>query len=151
LQHAICYTPYHVGGPFFLQIPSVNNWWNTSVLFQPLGFLNHELMFFVRIYTSSNGVGKIRFDNETINAVQYQQISQTDFYYYEIMTSNDTHRITLLDPTVTYSVRRLYLFNAKAILLQVVSYTYGKNTGSGFPIANALPGIAIFTNVVKLM
>ena len=108
-------------------------------------------MFFVRIYTSSNGVGKIRFDNETINAVQYQQISQTDFYYYEIMTSNDTHRITLLDPTVTYSVRRLSLYDAIAILLQVVSYTYGKNTGSGFPIANALPGTAIYTNVVKLM
>ena len=93
--------------PFFLQLPSVEKWSNASVLFQPTGYNTDQgmpLMFFVRIYTTLNGLGQIQMDNTNISALTYRRISQTDFYYYENEITNDTHRISTLNPNVIYSV-----------------------------------------------
>lgn len=79
-----------------------------SVLFQPTGFIvnaAHPMMYFVRIYTTLSSVGQIQMDNVTISALLYHRIAQTDFYWYENETTNDTHRISALDSSVTYSVR----------------------------------------------
>lgn len=97
----------NLGDLFFLQIPSIDVWSNLSVLFQPIGFIPYEgrpFVFMIRIYTTSYGVGRIQLDNVNISALLYLRIAQTDFYYYETQTSNDTHRISSFDSNVKYSV-----------------------------------------------
>lgn len=100
-------TTTHYGGPFFLQIPSVDKWTNMSVLYQPTGLItnmNFPMMYLFRIYTTSNGIGRIQFDDYTIMADNYQSIPQSDYYYYENSTSMEPHRISVLDANVFYSV-----------------------------------------------
>uniref|UniRef100_A0A914VAX2 IgGFc-binding protein N-terminal domain-containing protein n=1 Tax=Plectus sambesii TaxID=2011161 RepID=A0A914VAX2_9BILA len=56
------------GDPFFLQLPSTDKMSNTSVLYQPTGFLEHQnytghLEFFLRIVTNLGGAGTIHEEN----------------------------------------------------------------------------------------
>ena len=93
------------GNPFFLQIPSIDQWTNMNVLFRPCGFPFDRLLVFIRIYTSSEGVGQLNLDGSTIEAEKYQQISNSDYFYYEMQTSdNSSHRISPLNENVIYSV-----------------------------------------------
>jgi hypothetical protein len=139
-------TTKELGAPFFLQIPSVDRWISnmTSVLFQPTGSFLYggiSLIFFVRIYTQVQGIGQIRMDNATISALQYRRIAQTQFYYYEMQTTNDAHRISASNSNVTYSVSVIYFVHLRQIKMffQVLSYTYGFYKGCGFPVAFSLP------------
>ena len=76
-----------------------------SVLFEPIGVKNSSFTFFIRIYTMLNGIGQIQIDNMNISALLYHRIAQTDFYWYEIATTNNTpHRISAMDTNVNYSV-----------------------------------------------
>lgn len=77
------------------------------VLFRPTGFqayLGVALTYFIRIYTTLSNVGRIQVDNLPTSALLYHRIEQTEFYYYETQTSNDTHLISAFDPDVVYSV-----------------------------------------------
>ncbi len=97
----------NLGDLFFLQVPSIDGWSNLNVLFQPIGFIpfeGHPFVFFIRISTTLYGIGRIQLDNTTISALLYRRIAQSDFYYYETQTSNNTHRISALDSNVRYSV-----------------------------------------------
>jgi hypothetical protein len=51
-------------------------------------------MYFIRIYTSLNDIGRIALDNVTISALLYLRIAQSNYYYYETQLSNITHRIS---------------------------------------------------------
>ena len=74
-----------------------------SVLFQPT--VEILLTTFLRIYTTTSGIGQIRMNDEMISAQLYFRISKTDYYYYEIQaTSNDTILLSVLNQNVTYSV-----------------------------------------------
>ena len=75
-----------------------------SVLYQPTGYMGNNLTFFIRIYTTSYGTGRIEIDNEIVNSSSYRQIKKTDFYYYDGVVSNATHRVSSFDPNVKYSV-----------------------------------------------
>jgi hypothetical protein len=82
-------------------------WSNATVLFQPLGFISYKeypLLFFVRIYTTTCGRGRIAMNTVTIDASEYHQIGDSDVFYYENRTMNITFSIAVLDPTVTFSV-----------------------------------------------
>ncbi len=92
---------------FFLQVPSIGKWSNMTVVFSPTGFANFSgipLTYYVRIYTTLYGIGRIQLDNVNISALVYRRIAQTDFYYYETTISNDTHRISTFDRDVIYAV-----------------------------------------------
>lgn len=107
-QRADMYISYHLGDPFFVQIPSIDRWSNATLLVQPLGdysYMNRSLMYYIRIYTSIGSVGRIQLDNVTISALIYHRIAQTDYYYYEQQMSNVTHCISAIDANVKYSVR----------------------------------------------
>ena len=98
-----------MGDPFFCQIPSVDKWSSMSVLYQPTGYIGNNLIFFIRIYTTSYGVGRIEIDNAIVNSSNYRQIKKTDFYYYDGVVSSATHRVSSFDPNVNYSVSLLSL------------------------------------------
>ena len=93
-----------MGDPFFCQIPSVDKWSSMSVLYQPTGYMGNNSTFFIRIYTTSYGIGRIEIDNAMIIASLYLRIRQTDFYYYDGVVSNATHRVSSFDPNVKFSV-----------------------------------------------
>uniref|UniRef100_A0A914V1W4 C-type lectin domain-containing protein n=1 Tax=Plectus sambesii TaxID=2011161 RepID=A0A914V1W4_9BILA len=117
----------NLGDPFFLQIPSTDKMSNTSVFFQPTGFIQHgnnPLVFFVRIVTNVNGAGRIALDGKVISALQFKRVASSTFYYYEVITTNNTHLVTATSPSVVYSV---------------VSYTYGSYEACGFVCAFSLP------------
>ncbi len=103
-----------MGDPFFVQIPSIDKWSNmTVVLFQPTGFIanpRHGLVYFVRIYTTDYGINdRIQLDTVNIMASQFQRIDDnTNYYYYETQISNESHRISIVDSNVNYSVSWLY-------------------------------------------
>ena len=61
-------------------------------------------MFIVRIYTTVNGVGQIQMDNVTIDESLYHRIQQSEYYYYENVTTNDTHHITSSESDFTFAV-----------------------------------------------
>ena len=91
-----------------------------SVLFQPTGFNVGQgvpLMFTVRIYTTSYGIGRIQMDNVNITASQYQRIEQSDYYYYEAEITNNTHRLSTLDANANYSVgvSTVHIYNITCI------------------------------------
>ena len=92
------------------------------------------LMFFVRIYTTLFGVGQITMDNANINESLYQQIAQTDLYYYETLTTNDTHRISTTNTNVTYSVSCC----SKMVLLVVAGIGLHIRLPDGLRISNRL-------------
>jgi hypothetical protein len=97
-----------LGDPFFLQVPSTDKMSNTSVFFQPTGFIQHgdnPLVFIVRIVTTADGVGKVLLDGIAVTSLQYQRIPQSNFYFYDVVTTNNTHLVTATQPTVVYSVR----------------------------------------------
>ena len=48
-------------------------------------------------------------DNTNISASSYQQIWQTNYYYYDSEVSNTTHFISSTDPSVNYSVSFLFV------------------------------------------
>jgi hypothetical protein len=58
----------------------------------------------MRIYTRLRGIGQIQIDNVTISSLLYQRIAQSDFYYYEMQTLKNPHRISVLDSNATYAV-----------------------------------------------
>ncbi len=96
-----------LSGPFFLQIPSVDWLSNTSVLYKTPEhvYWNHIVFtYIIRIYTNQQSLGRIQLNNKTISAKLYRQIQQSDFYYYENETSNDTQRVSGLDENAVYSV-----------------------------------------------
>ena len=93
-----------MGDPFFCQIPSVDKWSSMSVLYQPTGYIGKNLIFFIRIYTTSYGIGRIEIDNAIVNSSSYRQIKKTDFYYYDDVVSGASHRVSSFDPNVKYSV-----------------------------------------------
>lgn len=64
------------GNTFFLQILSIEKWSNMSVFFQPTGFINDPLKFYIRIYTTLHSVGHIQFDNVSIDSLQYYSIAE---------------------------------------------------------------------------
>lgn len=79
-----------------------------NVFYRPIGFLdNQRPTYFIRILTKLNSLGLIKMDNETISALLYHRIAQTDYYYFESQLSNDTHRIEALNEDVRYSVSSL--------------------------------------------
>jgi hypothetical protein len=93
-----------MGSAFFLQIPSVNKWSNDNALFRPMGFIPFggiQLLYFIRIYTTLSGIGQIQIDNVSISALLYRRISSTDYYFYEVQTTNNTHSIS---SNVNYTV-----------------------------------------------
>lgn len=102
----------NLGNAFFLQVPSVDKWSNMSVLFEPIICSNdyvvddeHGVMYFIRIYTTVDGIGYVQFDGAYISTADYKQIANTDYYYYETETaSNDSHLISTLHPPAIYSV-----------------------------------------------
>ena len=75
-------------------------------------------------------------NNLTIDASEYHRIGDSDLFYYENRTTNDTFSIAVLDPTVTFSVCCFLTVQARLlVILQVISYTYGHFLGSGFPVS----------------
>lgn len=99
------------GAPFFLQIPSVEKWSYASVQFTPFGdpYSSSEAdrwTYFVRIYTTGYGVGRIQVNNVNVTAMLYMRIAPSDFYYYDMRTTRyaDSYRILTFDTNVTFSV-----------------------------------------------
>jgi hypothetical protein len=104
-KHANLDTSIERGAPYFLRIASFDQWSNRTILYQPIGNIyNNFLIYFIRIYTQLSSIGRIKIDNTTISALLYRRIAQSDYYYYESLISNDTHRIVPLDENVRYSV-----------------------------------------------
>jgi hypothetical protein len=101
-----------MGDMFFLQIPSVEQWLNSSILVEPISFTisrRDEVLFMIRIYTTLYGIGRIRINNVNIDANRYHRISShtDDYYYYEsVMSTKQMHRISPIDSKVIYSVRQ---------------------------------------------
>lgn len=105
------------GAPFFLQIPGVDKWVHASVQFTPIGDPStssdaDRWIYFVRIYTSVFGIGRIQVNNVDIDAMLYISIPLSDFYYYDIQTTRyaDNYRISAFDTNVTFSVSWIYVF-----------------------------------------
>uniref|UniRef100_A0A914V1J7 IgGFc-binding protein N-terminal domain-containing protein n=1 Tax=Plectus sambesii TaxID=2011161 RepID=A0A914V1J7_9BILA len=117
-----------VGAPFFLQLPSTDKMSNTGVLFQPPGNFGDEggvlLSYILRIVTNLAGAGTIQIDGTTTGALHYKHVPNSDFYYYESITSSTTHSVTTNNPGTKYSV---------------ITYTYYSYYGSGFNCAFDLP------------
>ena len=89
--------PYFFGGPFFLRTPSVDVLSDASILILPTGFVamnNNPPHYLLRIYTNLDFIGKISIDGLEISALLYQRIAQTNYYYYERLTTNNTHAIS---------------------------------------------------------
>ena len=109
-----------LGDPFFLQLPSTDKMSNTSVLFQPTGFIEHDGVhfdFFLRIVTNTAGTGTIQLDGVTINALQYKRVPNSGFYYYETRTSNTTHNIQTTHFGTQFSVNfSLYGYGAQVVM-----------------------------------
>uniref|UniRef100_A0A914W6T6 C-type lectin domain-containing protein n=1 Tax=Plectus sambesii TaxID=2011161 RepID=A0A914W6T6_9BILA len=116
-----------LGDPFFLQLPSTDKMSNTSVLFQPTGFIENEGVHFdfvLRIVTNLAGAGTIQLDGTIISALQFKRIPNSSFYYYDSRTVNTTHSVKTNNPGTQYSV---------------ISYSYGHYEGCGFVCAFGLP------------
>uniref|UniRef100_A0A914VUS6 IgGFc-binding protein N-terminal domain-containing protein n=1 Tax=Plectus sambesii TaxID=2011161 RepID=A0A914VUS6_9BILA len=117
-----------ISGPFFLQLPSTDKMSSSSVLFQPTGFIENtsvgHFSYFLRIVTNLAGAGTIQLDGTAIGALQFKHLPLSNFYYYELTTSNTTHRLTTNNPATHYFL---------------ISYTYGDVEGCGFVGAFDLP------------
>ena len=98
----------NLGDPFFLQLPSTDKMSNTSVLFQPTGFIEHDGVhfdFFLRIVTNTAGTGTIQLDGVTINALQFKRVPNSGFYYYEARALNTTHNVQTTHFGTQFSVK----------------------------------------------
>ncbi len=90
-----------------MRVPSVDMMSNASILLLPTGFYerqNHPFHYFLRIYTNIDYVGKISIDDVTISAVLYQRIAQSNYYYYERITTNNTHSIAAIQSNAKFAV-----------------------------------------------
>ncbi len=95
------------GESFFLRVPSVDMMSNASILLLPTGFYvntDRPFHYFLRIYTNIDYVGKISIDDVTISALLYQRIAQSNYYYYERITTNNTHSIAAIQSNAKFAV-----------------------------------------------
>uniref|UniRef100_A0A914V4N4 C-type lectin domain-containing protein n=1 Tax=Plectus sambesii TaxID=2011161 RepID=A0A914V4N4_9BILA len=116
-----------LGDPFFLPLPSIDKMSNSSVLFQPTGFIEDDGVhfdFFIRIVTNLAGTETIQLDGRTLNALQFKHVPNSAIYYYEQAALNSTHSVKTTNPGTQFSV---------------ISYSYGKYEGCGFACAFSLP------------